>query len=102
MEKIKACYVVRQSTTGKVLDVYKEKETLYSEIIGYDYHGKDNQMWILEEVNNGEYMLINNKSKLALEIDGGIDADGIGIIQNTRYKYKNQLWKLEAVWPIII
>lgn len=47
-------------------------------------------------------MMVNNKSKLALEIDGGIDAEGMGIIQNTKYKYKNQLWKLEVVWWFII
>jgi len=38
-------------------------------------------------------MIINANSKLALEIEGGIDADGMGLVQNTKYKYKNQLWK---------
>lgn len=42
-------------------------------------------------------MFINARSKLALEIQGGIDADGMGIVQNKKYKYKNQLWKIQPI-----
>lgn len=42
-------------------------------------------------------MLVNNKSKLALEIEGGIDADNMGLVQNQKFKYKNQLWRLNVL-----
>lgn len=47
-------------------------------------------------------MIINANSKLALEIEGGIDADGMGLVQNTKYKYKNQLWKFIPAWIFIL
>ena len=33
-----------------------------------------------------------------MEIEGGIDADGMVIKQNKNYKYLNQIWKLNVVW----
>jgi hypothetical protein len=32
-----------------------------------------------------------------MEIEGGIDADGMVIKQNKNYKYLNQIWKLNVV-----
>lgn len=54
-------------------------------------------MWILETVGNLGYTFTNAHSKLVMEIEGGIDADGVGIKQNTNFQFLNQIWKFEAV-----
>jgi ribosomal protein S6E (S10) len=33
-------------------------------------------------------------SGLVLEIQGGIDADGMPLVQNTNYKNKSQVWRI--------
>jgi hypothetical protein len=32
-----------------------------------------------------------------IEIEGGIDADGMAIKQNQNYKYLNQIWKFVVI-----
>lgn len=38
-------YMVRNIGTGKVLDLFQEKVHVYTEVIGYDSHCKNNQLW---------------------------------------------------------
>lgn len=45
----------------------------------------DNSYYFIESVNSGK----------VLEIEGGVDADGVRVIQNTKYGNTNQLWKIE-------
>ena len=47
-------------------------------------------------VENAFYIM-NMKSNQVLEIEGGIDVDGMRIVQNVYYKNLNQLWSVEQV-----
>lgn len=88
-------YFLKNVGIGKVIDVKKEKEEVYTEIIGYDFHGKRNQMWILEPHSNHRYYLKSLSSGMVAEIEGGINAEGMRLVQNNKYSNLNQLWELK-------
>ena len=65
---------------------------MYAEINGYEFHGKENQQWSLEKFDSKYFYIVSRQSGLVLEIEGGIDADGMSIVQNKKYGHLNQLW----------
>ena len=34
---------------------------------------------------------------MVMEVEGGIDADGVGVVQNYDHVHASQLWKLEEI-----
>ena len=81
---------------GNALDVEGSSTKVYTPIICWKYHGKRNQMWRLKKYGEDPtaYYIENIKSGLVLEIMGGIDAEGMRVVQNKPYGNLNQLWKL--------
>jgi hypothetical protein len=63
----------------------------------YEYHGRQNQMWLLSYLDkeNVNVQILSVHSQLVLEVQGGIDAEGVGVVQNTNYKNKSQIWRIE-------
>ena len=49
---------------------------------------------MIAEVANRGVQILSLHSGLVLEIQGGIDADGMLVIQNTNYKNKSQFWRI--------
>ena len=86
---------IKNVAWSKVLDVINEKEKVYAEIIGYELHGGPNQLWIFEPVGDKHFYILNVKSNLVVEIEGGIDAEGMRLVQNKKYCNLNQLWELK-------
>lgn len=37
------------------------------------------------------------KSGKVLDIEGGVNAEGVRVVQNTKYGNTNQLWKFEQI-----
>jgi hypothetical protein len=77
--------------------VNNESTDVYKEIIVYEYHGKPNQKWEIIELGNNNVQFRSCLSKLVLETQGGIDAEGVAVVQNTNYKNKSQIWRIEPV-----
>ena len=84
------------------LDVEGASSTIYTPVLCYKTHGNKNQLWRIVKENDVEdaYKIENVKSGQVIEIEGGIDADGMRVVQNAYYKNLNQLWKIEQLQPI--
>ena len=67
-------------------------------MIVYEGHGKQNQKWMISDIPNKGVQIMSLHSGLVLEIQGGIDADGMLVIQNTNYKNKSQFWSIQPIW----
>lgn len=80
-----------------MIDVNNESTEVYKEIILYEYHGKLNQKWQIIDLGNQNVQFMSCHSKLVLETQGGIDAEGVAVVQNTNYKNKSQIWRIEPV-----
>lgn len=94
-------FVVVSRVTGNVLDVCNESKKDGAEVLDYGFSNRKNQIWRLREggqAGEHKYWFIENVgSGKVLEIEGGVDADGVGIIQNTNHGHRNQLWRFERV-----
>jgi hypothetical protein len=52
----------------------------------------------LIKVDEANYYYIENvKSKMVLELQGGIDAEGMAVVQNKNYKNLNQMWRFDNI-----
>ena len=91
--------IVSYGQQGRVVDVVNESKEVYKEIIVYEHHGRLNQRWMVIALDNGFIQLMSMHSGLVLEVQGGIDADGVGVVQNTNYKNRSQVWRFEEVKP---
>lgn len=65
----------------------------------YNYNGNLNQKWFLHPATNeqGYYKIESAASKMVMEVEGGIDAEDVGVVQNKDYNNLSQMWKLEKV-----
>ena len=50
---------------------------------------------MLEDQGNNRFYITSVKSGLVMEIEGGIDAEGMRLVQNRKYNHLNQLWFFE-------
>ena len=88
-------YIIRSvAFPDKVIDVTNESKEVYKEIVVYEGHGKPNQKWIITDLPNNTAQIMSLHSALVLEIQGGIDADGMLVVQNTNYRNKSQIWRI--------
>jgi hypothetical protein len=53
-----------------------------------------NQKWFLLPVDQQFYKIQSASSKMVMEIEGGIDAEDVGVVQNKDYNNLSQMWKL--------
>jgi hypothetical protein len=51
-------------------------------------------MWLLTYLDKENVQIVSVHSQLVLEVQGGIDAEGVGVVQNTNYKNKSQVWRI--------
>lgn len=71
----------------------------------YAFNGNLNQKWFLHPVDKQYYKietaLVNKSSekneKLIMEVEGGIDAEDVGVVQNKDYNNLSQMWKFEKI-----
>jgi len=55
-------------------------------------------MWVVVHLDKENVQIVSAHSQLVLEVQGGIDAEGVGVVQNINYKNKSQIWRIEKVW----
>jgi hypothetical protein len=90
-------YIKSAAEPNKVFDVTNESKEVYKEILVYDNSQQIHQKWLIIDMPNNAVQIVSVYNGLALEIQGGIDAEGLRIVQNINYKNKSQLWKIEPV-----
>ena len=79
----------------KVFDVTGESKKVYEHLIVYDSHGKLNQRWLIHQLPNSLFCKIESAySKMVMEVEGGVDQDGVGVVQNIDYNNLSQMWAL--------
>ena len=71
-------------------------------MILWDKHSNHNQKWLLHHVKDNYYYIENMHSKMVLEIFGGIDAEGLDIVQNKLFHNKSQYWIFEKIWYQVV
>jgi|688.fasta_scaffold595496_1 hypothetical protein len=82
------------SDPTKYIDVPGESTKIYEKIIVYDFNGNINQKWFLLPADQQFYKIQSASSKLVMEIEGGIDAEDVGVVQNKDYNNLSQMWRL--------
>ena len=85
------------SDPSKYVDVPGESSKVYERLIMYNYNGNLNQKWFLHQADPGFYKMESAVSKMVMEVEGGIDAEDVGVVQNKDYNNLSQMWKLEKV-----
>lgn len=88
-------FLIKSVHNNSALDMEGASKNVYSCCLSYKEHGKKNQLWQMVKHEDGCYFIVNSNSTHVLEIEGGIDADGMRVVQNTNYKNLNQLWIIE-------
>ncbi len=85
------------------VDVPGESKKIYEKLIMYAYNGNLNQKWFLHPVDQSFYKiesaLVNkdNNERLVMEVEGGIDAEDVGVVQNKDYNNLSQMWRFDKI-----
>ena len=108
-------YVLVSSTGDKVLDLTGAKSTAGTNVWTWDYYGASTQKWKLNAVksandtptisslkpatiDNGWYKITSSaNSNLAIEVQGGTNANGVNIYGNTKNGSNNQDFYFEQI-----
>lgn len=75
------------------MDVPGESSNVYEKLIMYNFNGNLNQKWYLHAVDQQYYKIESAISKMVIEVEGGIDAEDVGVVQNKDYNNLSQMWK---------
>ena len=81
----------------KYVDVPGESQRVYEKLIAYEFNGNKNQKWFLHPQGQQCYKIQSVLNNLVMEVEGGIDADGVGIVQNKDYGNTSQLWRFDKI-----
>jgi hypothetical protein len=80
-------FVIKNALDNTVLDVENGSSSIYANILCYKHHGNDNQLWKIQKHKNypDTFYIQNVKTGYVIEIEGGIDVEGMRIVQNKFY-----------------
>lgn len=91
-------FAIIASHSLMALDVKNYSACNCTPVIQYPYHGGDNQLWKLKQVDGGLYIICSKlNEKLVLDITKANKADGTPIIIYEYRNTPNQKFKLSAV-----
>ncbi len=90
-------YVLKNSHSGKAMDVTDGSANNGASIIQWDYWGGANQQWDITNTGNGKYSIISTASKKALEVYNFGTNDGDDLVQWDYWGGPAQLWNLDAL-----
>ncbi|MGC9443708.1 MAG: RICIN domain-containing protein [Candidatus Methanospirareceae archaeon] len=88
---------VTANHSGKCLEVYNASLDDGANVQQANCSSASNQLWRLEQVNNGYYRILAHHSGKCLEVYNASLDDGANVQQANCSGQDNQLWKLEAV-----
>ena len=58
--------LIKNHAWPKVLDLANSSHKIYTEVIGYEHHGKSNQLWIIEPMGDKYCYIKNVKTGLVI------------------------------------
>ena len=87
-------YNIRSKNSSLVMDVYGGGKDQGVNVIQWPFHGKENQQWKVENLNNGYYKITSVLSGLSIDVYGGGTDLGNRVIQWPWHGGTNQQWKL--------
>lgn len=88
-------YKIINRHSGKALEVHGWSHDNGANVVQWDNHGGDNQLWRFVSVGSGYYQIVNANSGRALEVYGWSSSDGGNIAQYQNLNNTNQHWLLE-------
>ncbi len=91
-------YIIRNSSSNKVMDVTKASRRNGARIQQWEYTGSDHQSWVLERIIDYVYKITAVHSSKAMDLVNGSLSDGTEIQQYTDFPgNENQQWKIVPV-----
>ena len=85
--------------SGKCLDVSGGSRSNGADVIQWNCHGGDNQLWRLVPAAGGYFRIIAKHSGKCLDVSGGSRSNGADVIQWNCHGGDNQRWKLQPPTP---
>jgi hypothetical protein len=83
--------------SGKVLDVLNGSLENLTPIVQFDWHGGDNQRWIIHDLGGGEFRLVAANSGKVLDVFEGRQENLTHIFQYDWHGGAMQRWRMEDV-----
>lgn len=93
-------YEIKSASSGKVLDVYNNGKTDYSNVWQYQSNGSEAQKWILQDAGNGYYYIVAMNSNLYLDVFAGRTSNGTNIQVFEGNERSSQKFKFNKVTMI--
>ena len=90
-------YRIIAKHTGKVLDVYGGRKDDGANVYQWDWHGDNNQRWLIEQQSDGYYRIVSKNSGKVLDIRGNSTANNANVYQYGWHGGDNQQWKIEPL-----
>lgn len=83
------------SHSGKVLDVLANSMDNLAPIVQFDWHGGNNQRWLLQHLGGGEWRIVSVNSGKVLDVFESRADNGTRIVQFDWHGGANQRWLIE-------
>jgi hypothetical protein len=90
--KSESYFHIANKASGGCLDIAGWGKGDGVNIIHYPYHGGDNQLWQIKQVDRYYYCIISKHTQKCLEVRDSSDADGAAIVQRAYEGRANQQW----------
>ena len=83
--------------TSKVLDVFRGLTENLTPIVQANWHGADNQRWVLHDLGDGSFRIVAAHSGKVLDVYEGSPDNLVPILQYEWHGGNNQRWRIEDV-----
>lgn len=93
-EDISGVYNIKSKNSNLVMDVYNGGTDQGVNVIQWPLHGRSNQQWKFEALNNGYYKVTSMLSGLSIDVYNGGTNLGNRVIQWPYHGGTNQQWKI--------
>ncbi len=93
-EDISGVYNIRSKNSNLVMDVYNGGTDQGVNVIQWPLHGRSNQQWKFETLNNGYYKITSMLSGMSIDVYNGGTNLGNRVIQWPYHGGINQQWKI--------
>jgi len=90
-------YKISAKHSGKVLDVYGGYKSDKANVYQFDWHGGDNQIWLLELQNDGYYKITSKNSGKVLDVKDASNSNSANIYQYYWHGADCQRWRIESL-----
>lgn len=92
-----AVYKIVSKRSGKSLDIAGQSIENGANLGQWDYWGGSNQKWVIEEKEDGSFLIVNLYSGKCLDVSGGSNENGANVLQWDCWGGDNQKWNIAFV-----